>query len=92
MKNILLLSILTLMTGAINYAAPITKSYKLDLSAPGKPVEFEIDLYNGSVSVEGYDGEVVELTATFEELDKVSKNDSKEATENLENLKSSKKP
>ncbi len=41
MKNILLLSLLTLMTGVVNYAAPITKSYKLDLSAPGKPVKFD---------------------------------------------------
>ena len=91
MKNILLLSLLTLMTGAVTYAAPITKSYKLDLSAPGKPVNFDVDLYNGSISVEGYDGEVVEVTATFEELDKVSKDDSKNTKKDSDNSKKNQK-
>jgi len=75
MKKIILLALFIMVTTSAYIAAPVSKDYSLKLSSPGEPVEVEVNLYYGAITVEGYDGEVVEINAEFVELDKVSKSD-----------------
>lgn len=44
------------------------KQYELELTSPDKPMSLYIDMRNGSVNVEGYDGKTVKIEASFTPL------------------------
>lgn len=46
------------------------KRYELELTNPDKPMSLSVDMRNGSIDVEGYDGKTVEIVASFTPLSK----------------------
>lgn len=69
--TVLLLSATPLLAAHAND----TKTYNLALSYPGKPVEIDVEVYRGSITVEGYKGDTIEITANFSEISKVDKDE-----------------
>jgi len=63
LKKNLITTALTVLTLSSTVAFGAEKTYSLTLSDPSKPASLEIELYNGTVTVEGYSGKTVEIIA-----------------------------
>ena len=63
------LFVLIALTSATLYANPVVKTHSLNLSKPGEPVNLEVEVRYGSITIEGYKGKTVEVQATFQDLD-----------------------
>ncbi|MCJ8318272.1 MAG: hypothetical protein MJK12_01475 [Colwellia sp.] len=99
MKKALTLSIVALLAGSMQVASAAEKNYSLPLSKPGEPVSIEIEVYRGSITVVGYKGDTIEIsakTSTFSGKDKdlkkvkhkMNKNNSSRSTKGLKSVKS----
>lgn len=99
MKKTLSLTFLAMLAGSIQLANAAEKSYSLPLSKPGEPVSIEVEIYRGSVTVIGYKGDTIEIsakTSTFSGKDKdlkkvknkMNKNNSSRSTKGLKSVKS----
>lgn len=62
------LALLLSLAPAVSMAQNIEKRYSLELTEPDKPMSLEVEMRNGSVSVEGYSGKTVEITAVISPL------------------------
>ena len=60
--------LLTLLSSPL-YGAAIEKDYSLKLTRPGEPVKLEAEIRFGSITIQGYKGETVEIKATFREIE-----------------------
>jgi len=63
MKKTLSVIFLAMLTGSIQLANAAEKSFNLALSKPGEPVSIDIEVYRGSITLVGYKGDVIEITA-----------------------------
>ena len=63
MKKNLITTAITVLTLSSAMAYGVEKKYSLPLSDPSKPASLEIELYNGTVTIEGYNGKTVEIIA-----------------------------
>ena len=101
MKKSLSLSLLFLamLTGSMQVANAAEKNFSLPLSKPGEPVSIELEVYRGSITLVGYKGDTIEISATTsvyagkdKDLKKVkakiNPNTSKRSTEGLKSVKS----
>jgi len=101
MKNTLLstlpLTLVAMLASNIQIANAADKSYNLPLSKPGEPVSIEVEVYRGSITLVGYKGDTIEITAktsTFTGKDKDLKkvkakiNNSPRSTKGLKSVKS----
>ncbi len=90
---------LSMLAGSIQLASAAEKSYSLPLSNPGEPVSIEIEVYRGSVTLIGYKGDTIEIsakTSAFSDKDKglkkvkdtINKNTSVRSTKGLKSVKS----
>jgi len=73
MKKTLSALFLAMVASNFQLANAAEKSYNLPLSNPGEPVSIELEVYRGSISVVGYQGDTVEIsakTSTFSGQDK----------------------
>jgi len=93
------LTLVALLAGSMQVANAAEKSYSLPLSKPGEPVSIEIEVYRGSVTLVGYKGDTIEIsakTSTFagkdkdlkKVKDKMNKNNSSRSTKGLKSVKS----
>jgi len=55
---------LSMLAGSIQFANAAEKSYSLPLSNPGEPVSIDVEVYRGSVTLIGYKGDTIEISAT----------------------------
>jgi len=101
MKNTLLstlpLTLVAMLASNIQVANAADKSYNLPLSKPGEPVSIEVEVYRGSITLVGYKGDTIEITAktsTFTGKDKDLKkvkakiNNSPRSSKGLKSVKS----
>jgi len=102
MKNKLSLSLLFLaiLTGNTQVASAAEKNFSLPLSKPGEPVSIDVEIYRGSITVVGYKGDTIEISAKSsvysgkdKDLKKVrsqmNKNNSSRSTKGLKSVKRS---
>jgi len=102
MKNKLSLSLLFLaiLTGNTQVASAAEKSFSLPLSKPGEPVSIDVEIYRGSITVVGYKGDTIEISAkssVYSGKDKdlkrvkakMNKNNSSRSTKGLKSVKRS---
>ena len=64
------LALLLSLAPLIASAQSIEKQYSLQLTEPDKPMSLDVEMRNGSVSIEGYSGKTVEITAIISPLSK----------------------
>jgi hypothetical protein len=99
MKNTLSLVFLAMLTGSMQVANAAEKSYSLSLSKPGEPVSIDIEVYRGSITLVGYKGDTIEIsakTSVFAGKDKdlkkvkakINQSTSSRSTEGLKSVKS----
>lgn len=92
------LTLAAMLAGSIQLANAAEKKYSLPLSNPGEPVSIDIEVYRGSITIVGYKGDTIEIsakTSTFLGKDKglkkmkppINKNNSKRSTEGLKSVK-----
>ncbi|NQZ21793.1 MAG: hypothetical protein HRT53_06995 [Colwellia sp.] len=95
---ILPLTLVAMLAGGIEVANAAEKSYSLVLSKPGEPVSIDIEVYRGSITLVGYPGDTIEIsakTSNFLAKDKDLKkvkarknpNNSQRSTEGLKSVK-----
>jgi len=100
MKNTLLLTmpltLVAMLASGMQTANAADKNYSLPLSNPGEPVSIEVEVYRGSVTLIGYKGDTIEIsakTSTFTGKDKDLKkvkdkiNSSPRSTKGLKSVK-----
>ncbi|PKG84975.1 hypothetical protein CXF85_05020 [Colwellia sp. 75C3] len=58
------LTLIAMLAGSIQLANAAEKTYSLPLSKPGEPVSIEVEVYRGSVTLVGYKGDTIEISAT----------------------------
>ena len=63
MKRTLSLTILAMLASSFQIVNAMEKSYSLPLSKPGEPVSIEVEIYRGSVTIIGYKGDSIEISA-----------------------------
>lgn len=68
--KIVLIILLAMMVCTTANAKEQKKQYELALSQPDEPMFLNVDMRNGSIDIEGYDGKVVEIIAVFTPLSK----------------------
>jgi len=99
MKKTLSSTLVALLIGGMQVANAAEKSYSLPLSKPGEPVSIDIEVYRGSITLVGYKGDTIEISAkssTFSGKDKdlkkvknkMNKNNSSRSTKGLKSVKS----
>lgn len=64
MKNILIHGVLICSGFTFFSAQAADKNYSLTLTDPSKPAQVDIELRNGSVTIIGYEGNTIEISAT----------------------------
>lgn len=64
------LALLLSLAPVIASAQSIEKKYSLQLTEPDKPMSLEVEMRNGSVTIEGYSGKTVEIEAIITPLTK----------------------
>ncbi|NQZ89995.1 MAG: hypothetical protein HRT54_20695 [Colwellia sp.] len=57
------LTFAAMLTGSMQLANAAEKSYSLALSKPGEPVSIDIEIYRGSITLVGYKGDTIEISA-----------------------------
>jgi len=57
------LTFIAMLTSSIQATNAADKSYSLPLSKPGAPVSIDIEVYRGSVTLVGYKGDTIEISA-----------------------------
>lgn len=62
------LALLLLLAPGMSLAQSVEKKYSLELTDPNQPMSLDVEMRNGSVSVEGYSGKSVEITAVITPL------------------------
>jgi len=102
MKNtlsaILPLAFVAMFAGSSQTANATEKSYSLVLTKPGEPVSIDIEVYRGSITLVGYQGDTIEISAKTsnfiakeKDLEKVkatkNPNNSKRSSEGLKSVK-----
>jgi len=100
MKNTLILplTLVTMLAAGMQTTNAAEKSYNLPLSKPGEPVSIDIEVYRGSITLIGYQGDTIEIsakTSTFsgkdkdlkKVKDKINKNHSLRSTKGLKSVK-----
>lgn len=63
LSTTLSLTLVAMLAGSIQLANAAEKNYSLALSKPGEPVSIEIEVYRGSVTLVGYKGDTIEISA-----------------------------
>jgi len=92
------LTLIALLAGGIQTANATEKSFSLPLSKPGEPVSIDIEVYRGSITLVGYKGDTIEIsakTSVFSGKDKdlkkvkrkMNKNSLSRSTEGLKSVK-----
>lgn len=71
----LMLATALMSASMMTTAAPVQKDYSLKLTKPGEAVQLDVEVRFGSIVVEGYDGDTVEIQAIFKEFDEKTLND-----------------
>jgi hypothetical protein len=69
MKKSLLATILMLLPGALNIANAADKNYSLPISDATAAVYLEVDIHRGDITIEGYQGNSIEVTTNVDEID-----------------------
>ncbi len=93
------LTLIAMLAGSVPFANAAEKSYSLPLSKPGEPVSIEIEVYRGSVTLVGYKGDNIEISAkssVFSGKDKdlkkvqnkINQNNAARSTDGLKSVKS----
>jgi len=93
------LTLIAMLAGSVPFANAAEKSYSLPLSKPGEPVSIDIEVYRGSVTLVGYKGDSIEISAkssVFSGKDKdlkkvqnkINKNNAARSTDGLKSVKS----
>lgn len=93
------LTVAAMLAASIQVASAAEKSYSLPLSKPGEPVSIDIEVYRGSITLVGYKGDTIEIsakTSTFSGKDKdlkkvkskMNKSSSSRSTKGLKSIKS----
>ncbi|NQZ83627.1 MAG: hypothetical protein HRT52_21725 [Colwellia sp.] len=93
------LAFVAMLAGSIQLANAAEKSYSLPLSNPGDPVSIDLEVYRGSITLIGYKGDSIEIsakTSTFSGKDNdlkrvkngMNKNKSSRSTKGLKSVKS----
>lgn len=88
-----------MLAGNMQVANAAEKSYSLPLSKPGEPVSIDVEVYRGSVTLVGYKGDTIEIsakTSTFAGKDKdlkkvkakINQKNSLRSSEGLKSVKS----
>jgi len=91
MKTTVISTALAVLTLSSTLAYGAEKKYSLTLSDASKPASLEIELYNGTVTVEGYTGKTIEIIADISEAkqeDKLGKKINKQMKQALDKHKS----
>jgi len=57
------LTLVAMLAGNIQLANAAEKNYSLHLSNPGEPVSIDIEVYRGSITLIGYKGDTIEISA-----------------------------
>ncbi|WP_019029490.1 hypothetical protein [Colwellia piezophila] len=55
--------LVAMLAGSIQLASAAEKNYSLALSKPGEPVSIDIEVYRGSITLVGYKGDTIEISA-----------------------------
>jgi hypothetical protein len=93
------LTLVAMLIGSMQVVNAAEKSYSLALSKPGEPVSIDIEVYRGSITLIGYKGDTIEIsakTSTFSGKDKdlkkvkakINPNTSSRSTVGLKSVKS----
>jgi len=93
------LTLIAMLAGSVPFANAAEKSYSLPLSKPGEPVSIDIEVYRGSVTLVGYKGDSIEISAkssVFSGKDKdlkkvqnkINKNNAARSTDGLKSVTS----
>ncbi len=93
------LTLVAMLAGSIQLANAAEKGYSLPLSNPGEPVSIDLEVYRGSITLIGYKGDTIEITAKTSifsgkdnDLKRVkngmNKNNSSRSTKGLKSVKS----
>jgi len=94
------LALIATLVGSMQTASAAEKNYSLPLSKPGEPVSIDVEVYRGSITVVGYKGDTIEISAkssVFSGKDKdlkkvkakMNKNNSSRSTKGLKSVKRS---
>lgn len=59
------LAVLLMLSSGAALSQGQEKKYSLELTDPDQPMSLEVELRNGSATIEGYSGKTVEITAVF---------------------------
>lgn len=97
--NKTLLTFLAMLAGSMQVASAEEQNYSLPLSKPGEPVSIDIEVYRGSITLVGYKGDTIEISAKTSVFtgkdkdlkkvkDKINKNTATRSTEGLKSFKS----
>ena len=82
MKPSILAAVLFLLPATLSFTSAAEQNYSLPLSKPGEATSLIAEVHTGTVSVSGYDGETIEITARVKDVD----------PEDMEKVKRSKPP
>jgi len=63
LSTTLSLVLVAMLSSSFQIVNAAEKNYSLALSKPGEPVSIEIEVYRGSVTLLGYKGDTIEITA-----------------------------
>jgi len=63
MKKTFTLTLVAMLFGSIQSARAAEQSYNLSLSNAGEPVSIDLEVYRGSVTLIGYKGDTIEISA-----------------------------
>ena len=61
------LTLVAMLAGSVQLANAAEKNYSLHLSNPGEPVSIDIEVYRGSITLIGYKGDTIEISAKTSE-------------------------
>ena len=56
-------TLIAMLAGSVQFANAAEQSYSLPLSRPGEPVSIDIEVYRGSITIVGYKGDSIEISA-----------------------------
>lgn len=68
MKPFVVGTLLLSLLSPLAIADSANKSYSIELSKPNEPMVLAVEMFNGSITVEGYNGKTVEISAAFSDL------------------------
>jgi len=63
LSTTLSLTLVAMLASSIQLASAAEKNYSLALSKPGEPVSIDVEVYRGSITLMGYKGNTIEISA-----------------------------